>query len=49
MCLNNVLNVKALKGAINQEEAQVWAFSMIVKLRRSLVEIPTGTSDATTR
>ena len=31
-CLNSVLNVKALVGAFNQEEALVGAVSVIVKL-----------------
>ena len=31
LCLNSVLNVKALVGAINQEKAQVGAFSVIVQ------------------
>ena len=33
MCLNSVLNVKALAGPFNQEKALVGAFSVIVKLR----------------
>ena len=31
LCLNRVLNVKALVGAFNQEKALVWVFSVIVK------------------
>ena len=31
LCLNSVLNVKALVGAFNQEKALVGAFSVIVK------------------
>ena len=31
ICLNSVLNVKALVGAFNQEKALVGAFSVIVK------------------
>ena len=31
-CLNNVLNVKALVGAFNQENALVGAFSVILQL-----------------
>ena len=31
LCLNSVLNVKALVGAFNQEKAQVGAFSVILK------------------
>ena len=32
LCLNSVLNVKALVGTFNQEKAQIWVvFSMIVK------------------
>ena len=31
LCLNSVLNVKALVGAFNQERALVGAFSVIVK------------------
>ena len=31
MCLNSVLNVKALVGAFNQEKALIGAFSVIVK------------------
>ena len=31
LCLNSVLNVKALVGAFNQERANVRAFSVIVK------------------
>ena len=33
MCLNSVLNVKALVGAFNQEKALVGAFSVITNLR----------------
>ena len=33
-CLNNVLNVKAVVAAFNQEKALVGAFSVIVQLRR---------------
>ena len=33
LCLNSVLNVKALAGTFNQEKALVGAFSLIVKLR----------------
>ena len=31
LCLNSVLNVKALAGTFNQEKALVGAFSMIVQ------------------
>ena len=31
LCLNSVLNVKALVGTFNQEKALVGAFSVIVK------------------
>ena len=31
LCLNSVLNVKALVGAFNQEKALVGAFSVIVQ------------------
>ena len=31
LCLNSVLNVKAVVAAFNQEKALVGAFSMIVK------------------
>ena len=33
-CLNNVLNVKAVVAAFNQEKALVGAFSVIVQLHR---------------
>ena len=36
-CLNSVLNVKGLVGALNQEKALVGAFSLIVQLRRLIV------------
>ena len=34
MCLNSVLNVKALEGTFNQEKALVVAFSVIVQLHQ---------------
>ena len=34
MCLNRVLNVKAVVAAFNQEKALVGAFSVIVQLHR---------------
>ena len=37
LCLNSVLNVKALVGAFNQEKALVGAFSVIVQLHRLIV------------
>ena len=36
-CLNNVLNVKVLVGAFNQEKALVGAFSVIVQLHQLIV------------
>ena len=36
-CLNTVLKVKALVGALNQEKALVGAFSVIVKSSRTFV------------
>ena len=38
LCLNSILNVKALVGAFNQEKALVGAFSMIVKSSRTFVK-----------
>ena len=35
-CLNSVLNVKALVGALNQQKALVGAFSVITNLRMDL-------------
>ena len=37
LCLNSVLNVKALVGTFNQEKALVGAFSLIVKSLRTFV------------
>ena len=34
LCLNSVLNVKAVVAAFNQEKALVGAFSVIVQLHR---------------
>ena len=38
MCLNSVLNVKAVVAAFNQEKALVGAFSVITNLRMDLFE-----------
>ena len=38
MCLNSVLNVKAVVAAFNQEKALVGAFSVITNLRMDLLE-----------
>ena len=37
MCLNSVLNVKAVVVAFNQEKALVGAFSVIVQVHRLIV------------
>ena len=37
MCLNSVLNVKAVVAACNQEKALVGAFSVITNLRMETV------------
>ena len=38
LCLNSVLNVKAVVAAFNQEKALVGAFSVITNLRMVLFE-----------
>ena len=38
ICLNSVLNVKAVVAAFNQEKALVGAFSVITNLRMELFE-----------
>ena len=38
MCLNSVLNVKAVVATFNQEKALVGAFSVITNLRMELFE-----------
>ena len=38
MCLNSVLNVKAVVAAFNQEKALAGAFSVITNLRIDLFE-----------
>ena len=38
LCLNSVLNVKAVVAALNQEKALVGAFSVITNLRMELFE-----------
>ena len=40
--LNSVLNVKALVAAFNQEKALVGAFSVILQLRRLIVNSTSG-------
>ena len=37
LCLNSVLNVKALEGAFNQEKTLAGAFSVIVQLSRLII------------
>ena len=46
MCLNTVLNVKAVVAAFNQDKALVGAFSVITNLRMELFEalVPTQVS-----
>ena len=43
LCLNSVLNVKAVVAAFNQEKALAGAFSVITNLRMQLFEALTGT------
>ena len=42
LCLNSVLNVKAVVAAFNQEKALVGAFSVITNLRMELFEALLG-------
>ena len=39
-CLNSILNMKALVGAFNQEEALAGVFSVIMKSSRTFVCLP---------
>ena len=45
LCLNSVLNVKALVDTFNQEKALVGAFSLIVKSLRTFVSSSNINSD----
>ena len=49
VCFSEILNVKAVVAAFNQEEALVGAFSVITNLRMKLFEalIPTQTATTT--
>ena len=44
LCLNSVLNVKAVVAAFNQEKALVGAFSVITNLRMELFQTLVGNS-----
>ena len=46
MCLNSVLNVKAVVAAFNQEKALVGAFSVITNLRLDIFKALEAREDA---
>ena len=46
LCLNRVLNVKAVVGAFNQEKALVGAFSVITNLRLRTHQLQAGAEHA---